>query len=147
MPTDDLGSYFAAITRRLIEAERPILARHGLSMWGYVALAHLAIAPAPTQLALAQDMGYDKNRLVSVLDELEREGLVVREPDPSDRRATIVRLTDAGAQRHASARKEIRAMEEELLQRLSRRERDVLQVALNRLTDTPQRGATDARSR
>ena len=48
---EDLGALFARVTRRLIDAERPLLAELGLSMWGYIALSHLAHAPAETQLA------------------------------------------------------------------------------------------------
>jgi hypothetical protein len=54
---EDLGALFARVTRRLIEAERPLLDARGLSMWGYVALTRLVDAPAPTQLALAEQMG------------------------------------------------------------------------------------------
>lgn len=43
---------------------------------------HLRIAPRST---------------TEVVDGLEERGLVVRHPDPSDRRATLVSLTEAGA--------------------------------------------------
>src|SRR4051812_50149882 len=86
MSEQDLAALTARTTRRLIAAERPILKAHGLSMWGYIALSHLAHEPAGTQLALAEAMRYDKTRLIGLLDELEREGLVTREPDPADRR-------------------------------------------------------------
>ena len=57
---EDLGALFARVTRRLAAAEKPLLQRHGLTMWGYVALSRVAAAPASTQLALARDIGYDK---------------------------------------------------------------------------------------
>ena len=100
---EDLGALFARITRQLIELERPLLDAHGLSMWGYIALSRLATGPAETQLALAAAIGHDKTRLIAVLDTLERDGLITREPDPRDRRARLVRITPAGAQRHAAA--------------------------------------------
>src|SRR3954447_19083458 len=112
---EDLGAQFARVTRRLIEAERPLLDAHGLTMWGYAALTHLARGPAETQLALAAAIGHDKTRLIAVLDALERDGLITREPDPSDRRARLVRITDLGLERHAAAVADIRAMEDELL--------------------------------
>src|SRR6266851_8240568 len=119
MEQDDLGALFARITRKLIAAERPLLEAHGLSMWAYIALAHLAREPAGTQLALARAIRYDKTRLIKLLDELERNGLLTRAADPSDRRARIVTLTQAGKARHAGARADIRAMEDEFLQDLS----------------------------
>src|SRR3954452_3909854 len=102
---------FARITRRLIAAERPLLDAHGLTMWGYVVLNHLARGPAETQLALAAAIGHDKTRLIAVLDALESDGLITREPDPSDRRARLVQITPAGLRRHAAAVVDIRAME------------------------------------
>src|ERR1700754_1674367 len=93
---EDLGALFTRVSRRLIEAERPLLAARGLTMWGYIALARLAPGPGPLQLALAAAMGYDKTRLIALLDALEADGLVTRAPDPTDRRARVVRLTAAG---------------------------------------------------
>ena len=130
---EDLGALFAHITRRLIELERPLLDAHGLSMWGYIALTRLASGPAETQLALATAIGHDKTRLIAVLDALERDGLITRDPDPRDRRARLVRITPAGAQRHAAAVADIRAMEDELPGALSPEERSTLIAVLPRL--------------
>ncbi len=124
---------FARVTRRLIAAERPLLDAHGLTMWGYVALNHLARGPAETQLALAVAIGHDKTRLIAVLDALEADGLITREPDPNDRRARLVRITAEGERRHGAAVADIRAMEEELLGGLAAEERATLLAVLPRL--------------
>jgi DNA-binding MarR family transcriptional regulator len=137
---EDLGALFARTTRRLIDAERPLLAAHGLSMWAYIVLSHLAHQPAGTQLALAEAIHYDKTRLIGLLDELEREGLITRKPDPADRRARTVELTPAGRARHAAARADVRAMEDEFLGDLSATDRDRLRRVLSRLdTERPSR--------
>jgi DNA-binding MarR family transcriptional regulator len=115
MSEEDLGALLARATRRLVDEERPLLAAHDLSMWSYIALSRLAFSPAESQLALAGEIGHDKSRLIPLLDGLEGEGLIVRAPDPTDRRARIVTLTDAGRKRHAEARRAIRAMEHRLL--------------------------------
>jgi DNA-binding MarR family transcriptional regulator len=130
---EDLGALFTRVSRRLIAAERPLLAKHDLSMWGYIVLSQLARAPAPTQLALASATGHDKTRLIGLLDELERAGLLTRAPDPNDRRARIVHLTERGRATHAAAVADIRAMEEELLAPLSPAERETLLAVLARL--------------
>jgi DNA-binding MarR family transcriptional regulator len=130
MQQDDLGALFARMTRRLIEAERPLLEAHGLSMWGYIALSHLASQPAGTQLALAQAIRYDKTRLIGLLDQLEQDGLITRTPDPTDRRARIIALTDAGEARRAAAQADIRAMEDDLLGDLSATRRTQLRDIL-----------------
>jgi DNA-binding MarR family transcriptional regulator len=125
---------FARITRRLIELEKPILSSHDLTMWGYVALTRLAAEPPSTQQALAAAIGHEKTRLIRVLDDLERAGLITREPDPADRRVRLVRITDTGRARHAAVVADIRAMEDELLAALPSRERDGLIAALARLS-------------
>ena len=135
MEREDLGALFARVTRRLIDAERPLLRAHELSMWGYIVLSRLARRPVGTQLALAQAIGYDKTRLIALLDELEGDGLIIRERDPADRRAHTVRLTPAGEARHAAAQADIRAMEVELLGDLSATERRCLWAVLPRLAE------------
>jgi DNA-binding MarR family transcriptional regulator len=130
---EDLGARLAKSNRRLIAAEQPVLERHGLTMWEYIALSTLAVRPSGTQLALAESIGYDKTRLIVILDRLQSRGLIGREPDPSDRRAHVVSLTPAGEAIVRSARRDIRAMEDELLAGLSAQERDLLDVALFRL--------------
>lgn len=130
MSEEDLGALLAGATRRLIEEERPLLEAHGLTMWGYIALSRLAAGPADSQLLLAESMGYDKTRLITLLDALEADGLLTREPDPDDRRARVIALTPAGRKLHRAARRSIRTMEKRLLPGVSeadlRRLRDIL---------------------
>jgi DNA-binding MarR family transcriptional regulator len=135
MTREDLGAQFARITRRLIDAERPLLAAHDLSMWDYIVLSHLAREPVGSQLALAQAVGYDKTRLIALLDALERADLITRTPDPADRRARIVELTPAGRRRHAAAQADIHDMEDDLLAPLSAGDRQALRRVLRQLIE------------
>src|ERR1700744_170136 len=112
---EDLGAQLARATRRLIALERPLLDRHGVTMWGYVALLRLRVAPAQTQLELAQAMGYDKTRLIGVLDRLQARGLVSRKPAPQDRRARTVKLTREGDALLNTVQRDIHEMEDTLL--------------------------------
>lgn len=133
---DDLGALCAGAGRALAEAEGPVLEAHGLTMWQYVVLSALARGSAPSQLVLAQQIHYDKTRLIALLDGLVAEGLVSREPDPADRRARVVRLTPDGARRHAAVRAEIRRLEDRLLAGLGAAERRGLRVALAQLANS-----------
>jgi len=132
-PDRDLGELFARITQQLIAAERPILERHGLQMWPYVVLASLERRPASTQLQLATQIGYDKTRLIAILDDLGAAGLIERRPDPTDRRARIVSLTDAGRARLRAVRADIRVMEAGYLEGLSEAQARGLRRVLARL--------------
>jgi DNA-binding MarR family transcriptional regulator len=129
----DLGALFAELTRRIIEAERPILAAHGLTMWSYIALSRLADGPAYSQLALAQAMRHDKSRLIALLDELEADGLLSRKPDQADRRSRVVSLTAKGRTRMRATRRDIHSMESDLLAHLSKSEQLALRETLARL--------------
>jgi DNA-binding MarR family transcriptional regulator len=101
----DLAAMLHPLTRALVAAELPVLARHGVSMWGYVVLNALAAGPARTQAALAQAIGADKTRIIATLDELQEAGLITREPDPVDRRVRLLAISAAGrAVRHPGQR-------------------------------------------
>ena len=112
---EDLGALVFRLGRRLLAMEQPILDRHGVSMWAYAVLTALRERPMRTQAALAAGIGADKTRLIPVLDELQKRGLIEREPDPSDRRVRLLGLTPDGRRVHEAVRSEIRAAEDELL--------------------------------
>jgi DNA-binding MarR family transcriptional regulator len=115
MDREDLGMMIHRLGRRLLAMEQPILDRHGVSMWAYAVLTALHASPMRTQAALAASIGADKTRLIPVLDELQRAGLLSREPDPADRRVRLLDLTAAGRDVHHRILTEIRAAEQVLL--------------------------------
>ena len=123
----------ARLARALVEAERPVLAAHAVSMWGYVVLSALADEPMRTQAALARAIGADKTRIIADLDELQARSLIERERDPEDRRVRLLRLTAAGRRLHAEVRAAIRAGEERLLADLTAADRRVFLKVLQRL--------------
>ena len=81
--------------------------------------------------------------MTSLLDNLQKRGLIIRQPHPDDRRKLLIDITPAG-----------RAIVEELLPALHARERDVITAALTteeqcsllRLTAKLQHAAADART-
>jgi DNA-binding MarR family transcriptional regulator len=126
----DLAAMLHPLTRALVAAELPVLARHGISMWGYVVLNALEEGPARTQAALAQSIGADKTRIIATLDELQRAGLISREPDPADRRIRLLAISAAGRRVRADAQSAIQANEDRLLDRLAPADRQAfLRVA------------------
>ena len=133
----DLGAMVMRLGRVLIAAERPVLAAHGVSMWGYIVLSALADEPMRTQAALARAIGADKTRIIGTLDDLQERALIEREPDPEDRRVRLLRLTPAGRQLYASVRADIRTAEEELLGGLTPAEKRVFLRVLQQLGPEP----------
>ncbi|MGW5149641.1 MarR family winged helix-turn-helix transcriptional regulator [Rhodococcus koreensis] len=119
----DLAAMTTTLNRSLVAAELPVLAEHGLTMWGYVVLLALDEHPLRTQAALAETIGADKTRIIGVLDELQDRGLIDRQRDPADRRARLLSVTPDGHRVRDSAQAAIRRGEERLLARLPERDR------------------------
>jgi MarR family transcriptional regulator for hemolysin len=61
------------------------------------ALSTIARASEPSaQIAIAKRIGIEGPTLTRMLDTLEADGLVVRRPDPHDRRTKLIELTEEG---------------------------------------------------
>lgn len=133
----DLAAMLHPLVRELIAAELPVLARHGITMWGYVVLTALDGSPARTQAALAQAIGADKTRIIATLDELQQAGLIARAPDPADRRARLLSITPAGRSVRAAAQAEIQANENRVLARLPPADRQAFVRAAQALSALP----------
>lgn len=132
----DLAAMLQPLLRALIAAELPVLARHGVSMWGYVVLNALDDGPARTQAALARAIGADKTRIIAILDELQRGGLIAREPDPADRRARLLSITPAGQRTRAAVQTEIQTNENLILARLPAADREAFLRSAQALSET-----------
>jgi DNA-binding MarR family transcriptional regulator len=133
----DLAAMLQPFVRALIEAELPVLARHGITMWGYVVLNALRDAPQSTQAALAEKIGADKTRIIATLDDLQAAGLITREPDPADRRARLLSITPAGSRARRAVQEGIQRGEERVLAELPPAERRAFLRAAERLSALP----------
>ena len=78
-----------------------------------------------TQLQLGAIARIDKSALTLTIDSLERKGLVVREPDPRDRRAKRPRLTPLGRDRCAAASRVSRQVQDQILDSLPKATREI----------------------
>lgn len=123
----------APLIRELIAAEEPVLARHGLTMWGYAVLSALDTHAFRTQAALAEAINADKTRIIRTLDELQDDGHIERRPDPDDRRVRLLAITESGRKLKDAVQNEIQRGEERWLGELSAEERRVFLRALRRL--------------
>jgi len=72
------------------------LAPLGLTSRQAATLLHVARAEGQSQLRLARTLRIAPSRVVSLVDELEQRGLLVRRGDPTDRRVRTLRLTVKG---------------------------------------------------
>jgi len=82
---------------------------------------------------LAEDLGITARTVTTLVDALEREGLLVRLPDPTDRRATLLALTDRARTQFEQVRSLQTELGEELIAPLDLQQRRQLLDLLARL--------------
>lgn len=95
-PQSNIGFLTFEVAKLLRRRTDQALERAGLGLTSGEArtLAYAAKFDKSRQTALADLMGVEPMTLVGFLDRLEARGLVERLPDPDDRRAKLVRVTD-----------------------------------------------------
>ncbi|MEU7641470.1 MULTISPECIES: MarR family winged helix-turn-helix transcriptional regulator [unclassified Streptomyces] len=120
----DLAAMLVPLCRALVDAERPVLDAHGLTMWAYAVLLRLDETPIRTQAALAEAIRADKTRIIPILDDLESRGLIHRRPDPGDRRVRLVSVTPEGRRLRDAVQADIQRGEEHLLADLPTADRE-----------------------
>ncbi|MDP9629580.1 UNVERIFIED_ORG: DNA-binding MarR family transcriptional regulator [Ensifer adhaerens] len=84
---------------------------------------------------IASALSFAPRTVTEAIDGLERDGMVVREPDREDRRAKIISITDLGRAGLEAALRPRRQMIEELFSALDDNERTDLHRLLGRLGD------------
>ncbi|AMW14016.1 MarR family transcriptional regulator [Streptomyces qaidamensis] len=121
----------AARGRALVAAA---LAEEDMRMWHHVVLSAVRDLGPVAQADLGRGVRLDPKDLVGVLNDLQAAGLVVREPDPKDRRKNAVSLTERGARLLKRCEKAARAANDELLAPLSAAEREQFTAMLLRIS-------------
>ncbi|MGP4115050.1 MarR family winged helix-turn-helix transcriptional regulator [Streptomyces sp. 4N509B] len=118
------------------------LQESGLRLRHYALMRYLSTVPGALQRELSVHLGYDPSAIVSLVDDLERQDLAVRQPDPSDRRNRVVVLTEAGSAFLRDSDAAARRVTDELLDPLEQQERRTLHHLLLRIA-APKPGAPD----
>jgi len=132
-----LADQLYRLTRRLRGAQAQRLAPLGLTPAQERALRLITRSDEPPRMTeLADRLGIVPRSLTTVIDALEKAGLVRRDIDPSNRRAILLRLTDRGAAVRDELREARRRAAEDLFTPLSETDREVLAGLLARL-DSP----------
>jgi DNA-binding MarR family transcriptional regulator len=93
----------------------------------------IATAPGLSQQELAAKLGMYASRLVAVIDDLEKRGLIERHPSNSDRRLYALHLTKSGKAQLSAIGVIAREHGQDLLDGLSDEERSTLTALLERV--------------
>lgn len=113
-----------------------LMAGVGLEPRHFAVLRAIGEAGGQSQQAVAQRLHIPASTMVSLLDHLEREGLVERRPHPTDRRTRLLQLTVRGEQVLDQAVRVGARWEQEICSGLSPAERDTLLALLRRVATT-----------
>jgi DNA-binding MarR family transcriptional regulator len=137
---EHFGFLFAKMHLRCARVSVEVLREAGLGFSGmHVGVMAMIESRGPmSQHAVGEALGKDRTTMVSVVDELEREGLVERRRNPADRRAYALEVTEAGRDWLEKARAVLSSMEPQLLAGLDEDDRETLRAMLQRVVfDAP----------
>lgn len=120
LPESPIGERFSAAVHNTARGWRLLIDKQlkhlGIGQAGWMTIAMIAKSAEPmSQRALADVVGVEGPSMVSMLDRLEREGLVTRAPSPTDRRVKLVHLTEAGTTLYEQVREQANAVRTALL--------------------------------
>ncbi len=135
-----------AINRKELAAtrQRSALARLlGLSESDVLAIQHLAVAGRLTPSQLGAMLGMTSGGATALVQRLEREGFVAREPHPRDRRSALLRLTPEIERQAGDALAPLVEAIDDLVDRLPAGDRRLLARFLAAVADAGERHADE----
>lgn len=122
---------------RLRHAVRRDLGPTGVTPAQWRALRIVTRCDQPPRMShIAERLRIARRSATDVIDELEDRGLVLRSPDPADRRAVVVAATEAGRSLLASLSRQRRQVAARQLEVLSEKELATLARLLTRLDES-----------
>jgi DNA-binding MarR family transcriptional regulator len=139
--TDAVARRLPVLLRRawygLNQAFRRRIAHTGCTPDQYIILRNLAEADRSglTQVRLTRSMSSDPNTVASLLERMERLGLVERVRDPKDHRARRVRLKPLGRRRFGAIRRIALNLQSEVLEVLPAEVRESFLEQLERVAE------------
>jgi DNA-binding MarR family transcriptional regulator len=133
LPLDRLGFLLARHGQVMNVRLRQALTVTGLTPRHGSTLVRLARSGPTTQQTLLEVLAVDPSGMVTILNDLERDGLVERRRDPADRRRHIVEITGAGCVAAAEVEQAIAEVEQDAFAQLDENEIGQLRSLLARV--------------
>ena len=132
MPTLLINRYARAMAKQVDDRLRPL----GVTASQLPVLAALKNGGRLTQKELAETTGVEQPSMAQLLARMERDGLVRREPSPSDRRSSLISLTPAAIRKLEPGRAVLRQLDDEACAIFDPAERELLASLLLRLVES-----------
>jgi len=121
------------LSRALLKPVDERLREVGISTSQLPVLVALKDGSKHTQKALAELAGVEQPSMAQLLGRMERDNLIMREASPTDRRSSLIFLTDEARQLLEPGRAVLRDIDQDVCAVLSREEKAVLVGLLQRL--------------
>lgn len=124
------------LARHLDKLRSAAFAASGLESWEFDVLAALRRAGPDHRLSpgqLLKETMVTSGTMTNRVDRLAARGLVTRDPNPEDRRAVLVALTDTGRRAVDTAFADLLVDEQQILADLDPQHREAITVALREL--------------
>jgi len=131
--TEELAASFASVFLRLTRLLDKRMAREGASLARTRVLLMIQRRGAVKATEIAELFGLAPGTVTDTLDGMERQGLIRREPDPKDRRAKRIVITDTGRQAVAATEPIRRELTGQVIGSLDSEEREALARILAKL--------------
>ena len=130
-----LVDQFAAFGPCYMKWVRSRLGKSGISYAQMRLLGALHCGGPQIMSSISDELGVTRRNVTALVDALEEEGLVRRRPHPTDRRATVIELTEQGFETTSSMYEGHRMAVAELFAGLSEEDRDELARLLSSLRE------------
>ena len=133
--SDNFGFLLADLSRLMRARFKLQLTDSELTHSQARALLYLSRHQGTRQVELAELLNIQPITLARILDQLAEQGLIERRPDPSDRRAHRLHLTDAATPHLEAIEDVIAELRAQALQGIAPKEAEQVMQALSRIRD------------
>lgn len=132
-PLSHPGHYFSRIARGMMRIGDARLRALGFATAQLPVLAALQSGARLSQSELARLAKVEQPTMAQMLTRMERDGLITRQPDPRDRRSSLISLTDEARGRLPAGRAVLRQGNADMTKGLSTEEVATLVALLGRV--------------
>lgn len=138
---DDYLLYQLAVASHHLSAEFHLyVKKQGVKIYVWRVLASLIDHPGLMLTKLSRLVLIEQSRLTKIIDQMHKDGLILKQTDPKDRRRALLSVSDKGAKLAQGLIIEAKRHEQAALQGLTKRERESFKAILRKLgpkTDSP----------
>ena len=134
-PLEHPSHYFSRIGRAQTRIGDARLRAAGLATAQLPVLSMLSGGGSLSQTELARRAKVEQPSMAQLLIRMERDGLIQREPDPSDRRTSLITLTEEAKRRVPAGRAILRQANADITRGFSAEDVDKLLELLGRVLD------------